>query len=245
MRVCSWNINGIKARADRLSAWIELRKPDLLALQEVRSTSGAFPYGVFRDHGYEVTTTEHVALASREALGPATDLMGDGRALAINTKAGRFIGAYVPNGQKAGTARHDAKLEWLDRFVEAVGNEVKTNSEVILAADMNIARGDLDVWAPERCEKRNLFTQAERDVMSGMLGVGLVDVFREIHGQNAGVYSWWNYAHDSFNRNRGWRLDYILTSPTIASKVDHAVVDVVERGQEKPSDHAPLWVDIR
>ncbi len=102
MRVCSWNINGIKARADRLSAWLELRNPDLLALQEVRSTSGAFPYGVFRDHGYEVTTTEHVALASRQALGPATDLMGDGRALAINTKAGRFIAPMCLTAKRLG-----------------------------------------------------------------------------------------------------------------------------------------------
>ncbi len=245
MRVGSWNINGIRARADRLSEWLELRNPDLVALQEIRNVSAPFPYKVFTDHGYFVSRTEHVAVASKTPLGPVTDLMGDGRVLAVDTDVGRFVSAYVPNGQKAGTARHGAKLEWLDRFVELIGNEVASNPEVVLAADLNIARADLDVWAPDRYRKRNLFTAAERQALSLLLGAGLVDIFRETHGQKAGLYTWWNYAHDSFNRNRGWRLDYVLASPPVASRVDHAIVDVVERGQEKTSDHAPLWVDLR
>lgn len=244
MRVASWNINGLAARAQRLDAWLKLRQPDVVALQETRNSLGRAGLGVFSNNGYFVVQTQHVALATLEPLTEVADLMGDGRALAADTQAGRVLAVYVPNGQKAGTLRHELKLKWLTEFVSVVKLQIDTHPDLIIGADMNVARADLDVWAPERYRKRNLFTHGERQAMAELLDVGLIDVFRVMHGESAGLYSWWNYAHDSFNRNRGWRLDYILTTANLASLAEHAIVDVVERGGERTSDHAPLWIDL-
>lgn len=200
---------------------------------------------IFKSAGYEVAHFEHVALASRNGLEAVTDLLGDGRAIGANTEVGRLLSVYVPNGQKAGTAAHKAKLKWFEKFNKAIGKEIDTYGDVIIAGDMNVARSDLDVWSPEQHKNRNLFTPAEREALAKLLGLGLTDVFREFYGNDPGLYTWWNYAHDSFDRNRGWRLDYILATKRIAQEVEHAIIDVIERGEHRTSDHAPLWVDIR
>ncbi len=244
MRVASWNINGIRARSERVDTWLKQREPDVVALQELRDTSGVFGRAMFAQTGYDLTQTNHVAIASREPISNVVDVMGDGRALIADTSAGPVLAVYVPNGRKAGTPQHAAKLEWLQAFTNEVSSHLVNHPQLIVAGDLNIARADLDVWAPDRYRKRNLFTNEERSALARLLGLGLVDVFRESHGEVAGLYSWWNYAHDSFNRNRGWRLDYILTTPQIASRTAHAIVDVVERSADATSDHAPLWLDL-
>ncbi len=258
IRFAGWNVNGLRARFDRITAWIDEREPDVLALHELRCTNtatrNALGAQLTRQTGYTVLFAEHVAIAAAPSwqLSVPDDLMTDGRALATTAtdQAGdqhRVISVYAPNGTKAGTTKHEAKLAWFEHFTKILDHELAaakaSNTSVIVLGDLNIARAEIDIWAPDRYRRRNLFTPAERAALQAILDLGLHDVFRETHA-GSGLYTWWNQAHDSFARGRGWRLDYALTDSDSADRVQHAVVDVAERAQPGTSDHAAFWIDV-
>lgn len=245
MRFASWNVNGIRARADRVDHWLTWRAPEVLALQELRCPDRSFPRSLFADAGYHVERLEHAALASIYELTDVVDLLGDGRALLATSTpdAVRTASIYAPNGTKAGTERHRQKLDWFDALLDALVAELDHGGPVLLMGDLNIAHDDRDVWAPEKYQRRNLFTRAERDRLDRLVALGFTDLFRHHHAGH-GAYTWWNYAHDSFNRNRGWRLDYLLASAPLVTASSHVVIDVEERNAAGTSDHAPLWVDL-
>ncbi len=248
-RIAAWNLNGLRARFDRLDTWLEHRAPDVIGLQELRCPTTTTAV-LARRLGHDAVVGEHAAILAGPGLGPLVDpvdLMEDGRAMAATVGDLRVVSVYAPNGTKAGTASHRAKLEWFEAFTAVLANELAASTqagdELIVVGDLNVARAEIDIWKPERYRKRNLFTVEERAAVQALLDLGLDDVFRTTHA-GAGLYTWWNYAHDSFERQRGWRLDYMLATSALAQRVDHAVVDVQERAETKTSDHAPIWIDV-
>lgn len=243
MRLASWNVNGLDARTPSLLRWLAERQPFVVGLQELK-TSGSAPLRRFEDVGYHVAATERVALLSVGALTDVTYPTGDGRTVAATVDGLRIINTYAPNGYKAGTERHLAKVQWLSDFGPVVAGEADRADHLVVIGDFNVARGPLDVWAPDNYRGRNLFTSAERAAFESIIADNdLSDLLREKH-EGPGLYTWFNYAHQALARNRGWRLDYVLATAGLASKLDHAVVDVEERGRTKTSDHAPIWVDV-
>ncbi len=243
MRIASWNINGIRARTPNLLSWLIEREPDVIALQELRSSDGE-PMKLLEDLGYHVAHTDHTALVS---VHPLTDVdlpTGDGRTVAATSDGMRVVSVYAPNGRKAGTDRHRAKLDWLNSFVAVATLQTQRYERVSIVGDFNVAREPLDVWKPDKYRGRNLFTSEERSCLDQLIErAALHDCHREAH-TGSGLFTWWNYAHDSFERGRGWRLDYMFCNDAVANSVQHAVVDIAERARPRTSDHAPLWLDL-
>ncbi len=243
MRIASWNVNGLQARTSNLLRWLAERQPDIVGLQELR-TARSLPLRRFEDVGYYVAGDDRVALLSLRPIEAVTSPSGDGRTVAGTVGGVRIVNAYAPNGVKAGTSQHRTKVRWLEDFAELVGVEAQSSVHTAVIGDFNVAREPLDVWAPEKYRRRNLFTKEERAAFEKVIANNnLVDVLRVAH-DGPGLYTWFNYAHEAFARNRGWRLDYVLASPSLSTLVDHAVVDVEERGRERTSDHAPIWADL-
>ncbi|MFW2383181.1 MAG: exodeoxyribonuclease III [Acidimicrobiales bacterium] len=243
MRAASWNVNGLRARTPNLLGWLAERQPDVVGIQELRSTK-RLPLHQLQQAGYFVASTDRAALLSLSPIIDIAEPTGDGRTIAGTVGGVRYVTAYAPNGTRAGTAAHQNKIDWLIEFSSVVTTQRNIADEMILLGDMNVALQPDDVWAPERYRGRNLFTDAERAAFGMVIhDNGLVDIFRD-HHPGRGLYTWFNYAHESFRRRRGWRLDYILGTPGVAQRVTHAVIDVVERGRTGTSDHAPLWIDL-
>lgn len=228
----------------RLLTWLELRQPEVVALQELRSTKRQLPLASLANAGYHVEVTEHVALLSTQEISCVTRPTGDGRTIAGTTHGYRLLSLYAPNGRKAKTPPHDAKLLWFRNFANELRTELGDSpGKFVVAGDFNVAREPRDVWDPMSFRGRNLFTDAERSALDQILHQGMVDIFRRAH-TGKGLYTWWNYAHNSFERNRGWRLDYMLVTPDMEEHAAFAVVDVEERAAAGTSDHAPIWLDL-
>ena len=261
MRVVSWNVNSIRSRHLRVSAWLRAHEPDVALLQETKCTDAAFVelgfVDTFERLGYEVAHHGHdhwngVAILSRVGL---TDVRrgfaGVNRApfdearLISATCAGIDVhSVYAPNGRELDDLHYLSKLVWLERLRTVVRSDVPT----ILAGDLNVAPTDLDIYDPARWRRRTHASPPERAAISALLDTGLVDVTRN-HLQGPGVFTWWSYRPGQFEANRGLRIDLALCSPDVARRVRGVSIDTDERVDdhpiEKPSDHAPVWVDVR
>jgi exodeoxyribonuclease-3 len=150
---------------------------------------------------------------------------------------------YVPNGQTVGSPAFAYKLQWLERLRAELAAHASPESHVFLCGDFNVARAPIDVYAPEKWEGHVLFHPDERARLEALIGWGLVDVVREKNPQ-PGLYSWWDYRMGGFKRNQGLRIDLALLTPSLAARVTSAVIDRRPRELDKPSDHAPVVVDV-
>jgi exodeoxyribonuclease-3 len=153
------------------------------------------------------------------------------------------INAYVPNGAAVGSDKYYFKLDWLRRLRTFFDSGYKRDSSVLLCGDFNVAPEDRDVYDPRLWSGRILFSPPEREALEELRNWGFVDVFR-LHNQEGGQYSWWDYRAGSFRRNLGLRIDHIWVSPMLAERSVRAWIDRAPRGWERPSDHAPVLVEI-
>lgn len=253
MKIVTWNVNSIRSRLDRLVAWLAAVQPDVVCLQELKTTDDAFPLDAIREAGYHAAffgqkTYNGVAILSRRE--PADVRRGlpgfeDPEARLISAKIGRLwvASVYVPNGQEVGTAKYQYKLNWLARFRAFAAETLDPKRPMALCGDFNIARDDLDVYDPAGWADSVLFTPAMREELAALLGQGWRDLLRERHPEGH-VYSWWDYRMLAFPKNRGLRLDYILASESLARHCREAEVDRQQRKGEKPSDHAPVVAEF-
>ncbi len=256
MRVASWNVDSIRARADLVQAWIEVKQPDVLCLQETKVKDRQFPRAPFADLGYELVVAGDgghggVALLSRLGLGQVTigipgasSPLDERRTISADVSGIRIHAVYAPNGRKVGTQPHRVKMAWLQLFRAWVMMDgLDDGHPTMVVGDLNIAPEDIDVWEPTRYRKRNLTSPQERAWFQDLLDAGLVDVMRTNNGDRP-IYTWWNRRSDFYETDRGWRLDHILADPMTAADVVAATVDRTERGRPGASDHAPLVVDL-
>lgn len=252
MRVATWNLNSVRARVDLLVAWLDQWQPDVLLLQETKCSDEVFPDQVVVGAGYEVAHhgVDHwngVAVLSRIGLedvqrgfaGHNRPPFDEARLVSATCGGVRVHSAYVPNGRELDDPHYLFKLVWLERLRHAIDPSVPT----ILGGDMNVAPTDMDIYDPSRWRKRTHASAPERAAIDALLDVGLVDVTRE-HLRGEGVYTWWGYRPGMFESNRGLRLDLLLATPALASCTSTVIVDVATRGAERPSDHAPVVMDI-
>lgn len=239
-----------------IEAWIEANQPDVFCMQETKVSDRQFPHTPFRHAGYETAVAGSggyggVALLSKLGLdrvelgipGAAAPL-DERRTISANVRGLRIHTVYAPNGRKVGTRHHRVKLAWLELFRSwVVMDGLDDGVPTVVIGDLNIAPEDIDVWEPTRYRKRNLTSKDERLSFQRLLEVGLVDVVRRHHGDDA-VFTWWNRRGDFYRSDRGWRLDHGLTDPATAARVTAVSVDRFERGREGSSDHAPLTIDL-
>lgn len=255
MKLTTWNVDSIRARLDRVMAWVDVHQPDVLCLQETKVANAKFPRAAFAERDYELLladSTGHAGLAVASRVGLTDPQVGFPGAVgplaqprSISATCGdvRVHTAYAPNGRKVGTHHHDIKLAWFQLLGAWMDIDNEADQPTVLIGDLNIAPLDVDVWEPSRYRKRNLTSPRERAAFNALLDGRLVDVVREAFGDEH-VFTWWNRRSDFYESDRGWRLDHALTDPATATRVTRVEVDRHERGQPGASDHAPLTIEL-
>jgi exodeoxyribonuclease-3 len=256
LKLATWNVNSIRARQDRVCAWVDANRPDVLCLQEVKVEDDKFPIEPFQALGYEIAvfgqrTYNGVAILARAPLADLERGFGDdpedrdARFLSATTAGGvRVVSVYVPNGQAVGSEKFAYKLVWLDRFRRYLASRLRSESRMAIAGDFNIAPEPIDVHDPARWEGHVLFSIPEREALARLTAeTGLVDVVRRLHPGDP-LFTWWDYRQLSFPRNHGLRIDHVLATPALAAAATAAKVDREARKGKQPSDHAPVVVEF-
>jgi len=267
MRIATWNVNSLKARMERVGAWLERARPDVLLMQETKLADADAPADAFREAGYDLAhhgegRWNGVAIASRrgiadvvtnfgEPLRPArTEDAGDdeplaeARMIAATCGGVRVVSIYAPNGRTVGSVFYDAKLVWYDRLARWLATAVKPDELLVLGGDFNVAPADIDVWDPAACHGGTHVSEPERKAFARLCEWGLVDVYRRQHPEG-GRYTWWDYRAGNFHKNYGMRIDHLLVSAPIAGRVVWTEIDrETRKGKPTPSDHTPLVIDL-
>lgn len=259
MRIVTWNVNSIRARKDRIGAFIDRSDVDVLAIQELKCKDSQFPVDVFADRGYEVAfhglnQWNGVAVASRVGLsdvqigfagipGFGDDPAVEARAISALTGKVRTYSLYVPNGRELTHPHYQYKLEWLAKLRDqAMSNIAAGDPPFVFCGDFNVAPLDEDVWDMQEFVGATHVSQPERDAFNALLDAGLTEVTRQFT-PGPGVYTFWDYQQLRFPKKQGMRIDFQLASPTLAPRATAAVIDRDERKGKGASDHAPVWVD--
>ena len=256
MRIASWNVNSIRTRVDQTVAWSVANDADVVLLQETKCGDGDFPFAAFADAGYEVAHhgVDHwngVAIASRVGIddvhrgfhGPQSPPFDEPRLVAATCGGVRVWSVYVPNGRELDDPHYLYKLVWLERLRSELATTDAVAGRSIIAGDFNVAPADLDIYDPKRWRRRTHASPAERDGIRHLLELGFADIARDHHADTH-EFTWWNYRPGQFEKDAGLRIDLALCSPSIAATVDRVWVDRAARAHERPSDHAPLVLDL-
>ena len=257
MKIASFNINGIKARATALCDWLDEAAPDVALLQEIKSVDEGFPSELFEDRGYNVATHGQksfngVAILSKLPLEDITrGLPGDPEdeqarwieATVVGKQALRICGLYLPNGNPVPGPKYDYKLAWMDRLYRRAQELIQDPMPALMAGDYNIIPQSEDASRPDAWTKDALFLPQSRDKFRTIVNLGFTDAFRARH-HGAGHYSFWDYQAGAWNRNDGIRIDHFLLTPSCADVLQDCQIDHQIRGREKPSDHVPIWVKL-
>lgn len=248
--LATWNVNSIRAREERVLAWLARHEPDIVCLQETKCTDDLFPFDLVRSAGYEAAvhgqpTYNGVAILTRKpAKGIERGLPGnddDTQARFISAHIGELqvVNIYVPNGKAVGTDKYAYKLAWLERLEAWLAETTADGRRLVVCGDYNIAPTDDDAAFPDRWAPSVLCDGAVRDAWARLTGVGLRDVVRE-HNDPPGPWTWWDYRRLAFPKGDGLRIDHVLATPSAADRCVRAEVDRDERKGSKPSDHAPV-----
>ncbi|AWD20339.1 exodeoxyribonuclease III [Fuscovulum blasticum] len=257
MKIASFNINGIKARIEALPRWLEAARPDVVCLQEIKSQDESFPRELFEDMGYRVETHGQksfngVAILSKLPLEDVTrGLPGDEgdeqarwiEATVIGARAVRVCGLYLPNGNPAPGPKFDYKLGWMARMEARVKALLSTEEPVIFLGDYNVIPQPQDAAKPEAWVEDALFRPESRAAFRRLVNLGLTDAIRTLDPR-PGIYTFWDYQANSWERGNGIRIDHLLLSPQAADLLEEAGIDKDTRAGDKPSDHVPVWVDL-
>ena len=255
MKLATWNVNSIRQREGHVRRWIERHSPDILLLQEIKCEGHAFPLATFETLGYRAEAVGQkayngVALLSRvpfEVTHRALPGMGpeDAQARYIEAVSGgtTVIGIYLPNGNSGGEAGYAYKLAWMDRLHERVAELLEDDTDLIVAGDFNVCPTDED-FAPGTLPATDaLVRQETRARFRALLWLGLTDAIRAVRPTGA-VWTFWDYQAGAWPRDRGLRIDHALLSPRIAERLVSATSDRSARGEEQPSDHVPVTVEL-
>jgi len=253
LKVASWNVNSLKIREQQVLSWLETTNTDILALQETKVIDSLFPETAFREKGYHLMfagqpSYNGVAIISKypitDVLMDIPDLVDPQRRILAATVAGmRIINVYVPNGSSLDSEKFVYKCDWLHKMTAFIKRELALHPKLMVLGDFNIAPEDQDVHDPVAWEGSVLVSPRERQALADMLQCGLVDSFRQFP-QEERIYSWWDYRAAAFRRNMGLRIDLILLNQALQAVCRASSVDKEARKAERPSDHAPVWVDL-
>ena len=261
VRIATWNVNSIRSRIDRVEAWLQRSDCDVLAIQETKANESQFPMLGLNALGYEVAhhglhqwngvaILSRVGLADVEVGFPDMPSYGDplaSEARAIGATCGgiRVWSLYVPNGRALGDPHLAYKLDWLERLRLAAGGWLSADpsAQVALMGDWNIAPQDEDVWDMAVFAGSTHVSAPERAAFQAILDAGYADVTRA-HTPGPGVYTFWDYTQLSFPKRHGMRIDFVLGSAALGSRVKGASIDREERKGKGASDHAPVIVEL-
>ena len=256
MKIATFNVNNINKRLPNLTAWLRTAKPDVVCLQELKSTDAAFPAAALRRAGYEAVwrgqkSWNGVAILARrmEPVLTRTELPGDASdtqsryiEAAVN---GVLIGClYAPNGNPQPGPKFDYKLAWLERLIKHAAALKKAGIPVALIGDYNVVPTERDIYPTRSWDQDALLRPESRAAYRGIIDLGWADAIRMLHPDKP-MFTYWDYKRNRWPRDAGLRLDHILLSPEIAGRLAAAGVDRDVRGRDNASDHAPVWIELR
>lgn len=262
MRIATWNVNSIRSRQEHLLAWLDQSRPDVVGLQETKVPDGEFPHGPLEALGYQAAvsgqkTYNGVALLSLHDLedvrvGFTALLPGDAEAEALGkqrrvisawVEGVRVVDLYVPNGSALDSDKYGYKLAWLGCLRRYLDVQRSQGEPLCVLGDFNIAPEARDIHDPARLEGGIMASAAEREALRACLGDDLQDAFR-LFESTSGHWSWWDYRSGGWPRDRGWRIDHVYLCPLLLQRALGCRIDRDERGRERPSDHAPVVVEL-
>jgi len=252
VKLATWNVNSLKVRLPHVIDWLASEQPDVLCLQELKLEDPAFPAAELEAEGYHAVfsgqkTYNGVAILSREkANDVAYGIPGfadeQKRVIAATIGDVRVVCGYFPNGQAVGSEKFAYKMAWLRALTAWLQTETRQYPKLALLGDYNIAPEPRDAH-PDWKEEIHV-SPAEREAFQAIAALGLSDAFR-LFEQTEKSFSWWDYRMMAFRRNFGLRIDHILLSPALAAVCQNCRIDKAPRALERPSDHAPVVVELR
>jgi exodeoxyribonuclease-3 len=256
MKLASWNVNSIRAREERLLAWLARRQPDVVCLQELKVAEAAFPHAALESAGYRATalcqpTYNGVAILARAGVGveDVTCGLGDdtddsqARLIVARVSGLRVASVYVPNGAAVGSEKWEYKLAWLGRLRAWLEHRCDPAEPLALCGDFNVAPTDLDVANPERWRDTVLCHPDGRRALDELVKWGLFDAFRALHPQER-AYSWWDYRRLGFAKNDGLRIDQLWVTAPLRERLRSVEMERDERKGARPSDHVPVVAEL-
>jgi exodeoxyribonuclease-3 len=255
MRIATFNVNGISSRLPALLAWLEEKQPDVACLQELKAPQEKFPEAAIKELGYHAIwlgqkSWNGVAILTRGAAAHEVrrGLPGDtedeqSRYLEASVDGVLIACLYLPNGNPAPGPKFDYKLAWMERFITHAAGLLDSGQKVVLAGDFNVIPTELDAYKAERWVNDALFRPETRAAFERLMAQGWTDSLRHTHPDQR-IYTFWDYFRNAYGRDAGLRIDHLLLSPTLAGSMKAAGVDRDVRGGEKPSDHAPTWIEL-
>ncbi len=262
MRIATWNVNSVRTRLDQVVAWLQQERPEVLCLQETKVTDELFPRAAFEALGYQVVISGQkayngVALLSLlplddvqvgfDALLPgdpeAPGLSEQKRVISALVDGVRVLNLYVPNGSSLSSEKYAYKLEWLACLQRYLAVQEDQGDPLCMVGDFNIGPEDRDLPDPKRQTGGIMASQAEREALQLVLGNRLSDVFR-VFESDTGHWSWWDYRSGAWDRDKGWRIDHIYLTDDLLGCATGCVIHKATRGNEQPSDHAPVVVNL-
>jgi exodeoxyribonuclease-3 len=255
MRIVTWNVNSLRVRLPRVLELLAEHRPDVVCLQETKAAPDAFPVSELASAGY--TSVHHsggrwagVALLARAGRTPSDPVLGlpgdvvpeEARWCEGSVAGIRFVSVYAPNGRSLDSPEFPRKLAFLDAAIERVG-ELIAQGPLVLVGDLNIAPADIDVYDPPAFAGSTHVTPEERGRLAALLDCGLVDAYRTLHPTEV-QYTWWDYRAGNFHKGLGLRIDLALVAATLRDELRQCGIDRNYRKGTKPSDHAPLLIDL-
>ena len=256
MKIVTFNINNINKRLTNLLDWLRVAEPDVVCLQELKTTDAEFPADAIRRAGYEAVwrgqkSWNGVAILARGAtpILTRTELPGnvrdaESRYIEAAVKGVIVSSLYAPNGNPQPGPKFNYKLAWLNRLAAHAADLYAADVPVVLAGDYNVVPTERDIYPTKSWAKDALVQPESRAAFRRLLEQGWVDAIRELH-PDAPMYTYWDYMRKRWERDGGLRIDLLLLSAQSAKRLKDAGVDREIRGAEGASDHAPAWVILR
>ena len=262
MLIASWNVNSIRSRLSNVLSWIEEKEPDILCLQETKVIDEDFPVEVFIKLGYKVKfygqkSYNGVAIISKKNISDirygfigelkksdvSEELIEQKRIISAYIDGIRIINVYVPNGSSLNSEKYEYKINWLKKLREYLNIQEARNEPTCILGDFNIALKDIDIHNPDKYCGSIMASETERHNLKMALNERFIDSFR-VFEKLSGHWSWWDYRNNSFELNKGWRIDHIYISNNLLSSLKSSVIERSQRENKQPSDHAPIMINL-
>lgn len=256
VRIATYNINGIKARLPRLVEWLDETKPDIVCLQELKSSDETLPvkdieavgyHGIWHGqkgfNGVAILGRGETPVEVRRGLeGDPEDEMS--RYIEVDIFGLRIASIYLPNGNPQPGPKFDYKLRWMERLADRARELLALEIPAVLAGDYNVIPTDDDIHFPGQMRDDALMQPESRAAFRRLAAQGWTDALRSIHPTGP-LWTFWDYQAGAWQRDAGFRIDHLMCSPEAADRLIDAGVDKDHRAREKASDHAATWITLR